>query len=597
MKHLLASASLAVVALVAPLSPADRLPIGASIARAQQAVVLENLSYSWDKASVRIPRVTVEGTTSSKADIEAVFGAKTFAALGEAIKKVSARSISIPTIELTQDMPDGKAVTTYRDTVLRDIRNGAIGEWVTPVTTSRGSVKTGVGQASEFTMDMANMVLKGVDAPLMFRFIYDKAAPDEKLANMAAEQTIGRLAYKIGDQMSFSVNSAVLRDFKAKPLSTPFMETMTNAQPRAGARSREAERSSLIAMVEMMTSMSIGHMEMSGMVGEAKSPTQKQPVKFSIDKVSGAGGGDINGRFSLQGLKVEADGGVVNFGEFTVDGVDLSSMWTAVRNAAQKPDFDPSDLNAGDLIPRISLVRFGGIDINVPDPKAAGQMIKARLGLLETKMSNHVGPIPADIAVNLDKLQMDIPQNTSDSGLKQILDLGYRALDISARYDQAWSEAARTLTLRDFRVASTGMFAAQAKAEISGATRELFNTDRAIAAVAALGLSARNLDFALTNSGLFQKLIEKQAKDTRRKVEDVRAEFAAGATLMVPMFMGDHPAARVIGQALGKFVADPKNIRLVATAQGGGIGAADFMAAPNPMDVLKKVDIKATANE
>ncbi|MGL4243536.1 MAG: hypothetical protein ACRCTI_20675, partial [Beijerinckiaceae bacterium] len=128
-------------------------------------------------------------------------------------------------------------------------------------------------------------------------------------------------------------------------------------------------------------------------------------------------------------------------------------------------------------------------------------------------------------------------------------------------------------------------------------TRELFNTDKAVAAVAALGVLARNVDVHIVNSGLFQKLIEKQARDSRRKVEDVRAEFAAGATLMAPMFMGDHPAAKVIGQVLGKFIADPKNLKVTVTAKEGGLGATDFMAAGNPMDLLKTVDIKAAANE
>jgi hypothetical protein len=248
------------------------------------------------------------------------------------------------------------------------------------------------------------------------------------------------------------------------------------------------------------------------------------------------------------------------------------------------------------MIPKIGLIRFGGIDIDAPDGKNAGQRIKARLGLFETKMSNHVGVIPSSVTMALERFQMDIPTNTKESGLQDILALGYRTLDVSARYDQTWNADSKTLKLNEFSIASAGMFAAKATAEIGNVARDVFSTDKAVAAVAALGVSAKAVDVNIVNSGLFQRLIEKQAKDSRRKVEDVRTELAAGAAMMMPMFMGDHPAARLLGQVVGKFVADPKNIKVSMTSKDG-LGATDFMAAGNPMDVLKKVDIKASANE
>jgi hypothetical protein len=142
------------------------------------------------------------------------------------------------------------------------------------------------------------------------------------------------------------------------------------------------------------------------------------------------------------------------------------------------------------------------------------------------------------------------------------------------------------------------MFSATAKAEIGNVMRDLFTTDKAKAAVAALAVAAKSIDVSLTNSSLFERLIAQQAKEQRRKPEDVRAELAAGASLMVPMMLGDHPAARVLGPILGRFVADPKNLKVTVTARDpAGVGATDFIAAANPMDVLKKVDIKAAANE
>ncbi len=307
-------------------------------------------------------------------------------------------------------------------------------------------------------------------------------------------------------------------------------------------------------------------------------------------------GGGAQSRFQMQGLKAGSGADRFDMAEVAVEGLDLSATLTALQGLATQSG-GMTNVDPATIIPKVGAVRFAGIDIDVPDTKTVGQRVRAKLGLFETRMANHVGPIPADVAVTLDRLQIDIPADTKEKGLQDILAMGYKALDISAKYDQAWSEAAKTLTIKELSLKSGGMASVSAKAEIANVPREIFTLDKAIASVAALGATARSLQISVVNDTLFEKLIAKTARDSRRKAEDVRAELAAGATMMVPMFLGDHPAARPIGVALGKFVAEPKNLRIEVKAKGDGIGATDFLAVSNPMDLLKKVDITANANQ
>jgi hypothetical protein len=571
-------------------------PLLSTPAQAQAALTLENIAFKGDWGSVRIPKITVEGSSATKADIEALFDSKSLNTLGERLSRISARSISIPLIEFIQELPDATSSTTYKDTVLRDIRNGVITEAVTPSLATKAAAKAGKTFPG-FSMEMANMAMKGVDLPLLLRFVYDKAAPGEQLKVATAEQTVGKTTYKLGDQASFSFESISMRDFKARPMQKPLMAIVADMQNNAANKTKETEKATILGMIDMVTAMSFGNMEIVGMTGEVKAPNEKVPVKFSMDRMSGAGGGDVNGRFSMQGLKMAFEKGNMTFGEYTIDGVDMSRLWESLRTMSAKPDFKPDEMDFGAFIPKIALIRLGGIDLNVPDPKAVGQMIKARLGLAEIKMSNHVGAIPADIAINLDKLQLDIPANTQEKGLKDILALGYKAIDVSMKYDQAWDQAKKVLSLKEYSVRSVGMLNARATAEIANVPADVFTTDKAKAAVAALGMAARSVTLTVVNEGLAEKLIAQQAKEQRKKPEDLRAELATGAAIMAPMLMGDHPGAKAIGAALGKFAADPKNVKVNLTAKGEGVGAMDFLAAANPMDVLKKVDITATANQ
>ncbi len=596
MKRFLASASVAALALVAPISSPYFFPENAGIAWAQSAVVLENLSFKGELGTVNIPKITVEGSTASKAELEALFDAKTVNTLGQRLAKLSAQSITIPTIEMTQVLPDATSTTTYKDLVMRDIRNGVIAEATTPMMTAVAKSSGKNKDFPGFEMTMAGMTMKGLDLPLMLRFMFDKAQPGEALKVAMAEQTVGKTTYKMGNIANFTFNEISAKDFKLKALSTSVMDLVAQAEKLGKDKSKDSEKFGLMMMTEMLGAMSFGNMEMKGMAGESTLPG-KPPVKISMDRMAGAGGADVPGRFTMLGFKVLNGKDTVNFGEISVEGVSLASMMSALQTMAASADPKMADVDPTAFIPKIDLIRMSGIDIDVPDQKDPKERIRAKLGLFETKMANHVGAIPANIAIALEKLQMDIPPNTKEKGLQDILAMGYKSLDLSARYNQTWDQATKVMKLNELSVRSVGMFASKLTAEIANVPKEIFTPDKAIAAVAALGVSAKTVNLTVTNESLFEKLIAKQARETKRKPEDVRAELAAGATLAIPMMLGDHPAAKMLGTVLGKFVAEPKNLKVNVTAKGSGIGATDFLALANPMDILKKVDITASANE
>jgi len=597
LNRLIASALLAATAFAAPLPSHTLWPLGASAALAQSSVTLENLAFKGEKGSVSVPKVMVEGTNATKAEIEALFDGKSNDTLAQRLSRISAANITIPTIVISQALPEATTVTTYKDLVLRNVSNGMVAEGFAPTMTSTAKRRAGNKDFPEFEVTGERLTLKGLDLALILRFLFNKAEPGETLKVAVAEQSVGRTLYKVPDVGTLSFSEISIRDFKLRPLATPLIGLLGSAESLSKDKSEEGQKRALSTMLDFVGSMAIGNFEMAGMVGDLRPGPGKPPMQISIGRIAGSGGAETLGRFTMKDFRLKNQADTMALGDITVEDISFGSMTQALTKLASSPDFDPKDMDPATLIPKVGLIRIAGIDVDVPDTKDPKQRIKAKLGLFETRMSNHVGPIATNVAVNMDGLRMDIPPNSKESGLRDLLQMGYNSIDLSARFEQVWDQAASKLKINELSLRMAGMFAARASAEVSNATKELFTLDKAVVAVAALGLSANTLSVNLRNEGLFEKLIAKQAKENNEKPGDVRAQIAAAATLMVPMMLGDHPAAKSLGAVLGKFVAEPRTLTVTLKAQGAGLGATDFIAASDPMDLLKKIDITATANE
>jgi hypothetical protein len=586
MKNLLASVSLATLVLFAPLPHCNDGQFGTSAAFAQSVVNVEKVTIGSGAVIVTIPRMTVEGSSASEADIRAMFDPKALDQLTKRFAAFTARSITIPEIFVAQTIEGNVTTTMYRNIVMRDIKNGVIAEVMTSQMSSKTAVKPGSKPGPQVETSSVDMVMKGLNITLMARYLTDKAQPGETLQTALVEQTIGKTLLKL-DKSEVTINKITMSDLKLKPLNTPLMQTLESLD----ASKKDNEKNVAPAARDFLGSFSVGNMEANGISGTIVGD-DKKTGRFSLDKIRMAGGGSVSAGFAMQGLKIDSTEAKIGLGEFVIDGIKYPQLAATSVSSSDKSEFKPEE-----FIPTIAHFRFAGIDVDVPDTKDKAKRTKAKLGQFDVKMGNHIGPIPTNIAILLDRLQMDIPADTNEKGLKDILALGYKALDVSMRYDQAYDMASKTLKLNELSLTSVGMFAAQAKAELTNVTKEIFTLDKAVASVAALWVMAKSVSISVKNDSLFEKLIAQQAAGQKRKPEDVRAELAAGATMMVPMFLGEHPGAQALGAAMGKFLADPKNIKVDLTAKSGGIGAVDFLALKNPVDILRKVDITAASNQ
>jgi len=69
------------------------------------------------------------------------------------------------------------------------------------------------------------------------------------------------------------------------------------------------------------------------------------------------------------------------------------------------------------------------------------------------------------------------------------------------------------------------------------------------------------------------------------------------AAAVIPSLLGgDSPSAKTIADAVSKFLSDPKNLHIELTSKDG-LGMMDLGSIGAPAELLKKVDVKAGANE
>jgi hypothetical protein len=580
----LSTASVAALMLFAPLPSSDVNPFAITRAHAQSAVVVDKITIEAGGVTATIPTLTVEGSSATAADIRAMFDPKAVDQLAKRFAAFSAKSVTIPMIEIKQKLGNGEVSTTrYQNTVMREISKGIIAEIVTAQMTSTSDVKTGDKSKTNITSNSVDMVMKGLNVVLMARFLTDKAEPGEQLQSALTEQTIGKTTLK-SDQFEMTIDRITMSDLKLKPLKEPLKQTLETLESNKIGATKSAETAR-----DFFSSMSIANVEATGIKGQFPD-TGKKKVNFGLGSLRFAGGGDVKAGFGMKGMTFESPDGKMNIGEMSLNGIKYPIFSAAASGST-------GTYKTEDFFPTFEHFRFAGLDVDVPPSGKNTKRTQVKLNEFDLKMGNHIGFIPTNVALLLDRIQMDIPSDTTEKSLKDILALGYKSLDVSMKYDQAFDEANKNLKLNELSINSVGMFEATAKAELTNVAKEIFTTDKAVASVAAISIMAKSVSVAVKNNSLFEKLIAQQAKDQKRKPEDLRAELAAGATMMIPLFLGEHPGAQALGAAIGKFLADPKNLKVDITAKGAGVGAVDFLATKNPIDILKKVDITASSNQ
>lgn len=599
---------------------------------------LDNVRLDLGKFVLSMPKLDVKGATLDRAGFLAIFqaGASSGAAggvggalsaAGQAVQggggdsavarmsKLNASEISAPTLVLEQSFGTQKQVTTYRDIRFSDIKEGRIGRGEA----SGGSIKVEGAIAGPMSGEVKQISFDTLDLTQIARVFSEKAAPGTTPLMQPIYGRIEQDGYtlELGELGKMSAGKATLRNFKARVAVEPMGELMAriatlseeSEKARRNLNSKEdpkisqaRDRQIGAAMLALIDAIDYGSGEVRDIVMALKAP--QKPGAEAVDMRMGrvAFGEDTPAKsgFVMEGLQFESGGAKGSLASIGYSGFSLGPMLKELQAALADPVFNPDNFDFRRFIPVLGTIKISGLQVDAPQEKRPGQpaagTIRVGIGNFELKAAEQLNGIPTSLALTLDNLTVPMVEGGANPSAKDLLAMGFKSVDLSAKIDLAWQEASSEFAIRTLSLGGVGMAKLDATGTLGNIGKDVFASDLALAQVALLGATAKGVEIKLQNLGLVEKLIENEARKSKRKVEDVRREYATIASIGLASILGPSEGAKALAGAVSRFAAKPGTLTVSAKAKAAsGLGLADVIALGDPTEIFEKIDLKANA--
>lgn len=547
--------------------------------------------------SVDIPTIDAVGSNVDEATLRAIFSGD-LVDNADALAGLTADNITIPEITLsattTIDGEASEATVTFSDLVLSDITDGTAAS----VSLSGMSIQAGDNGSAEFgTLAASSFNIAGV---LGIYGLVDPASQTD-LETIYTDFSFAGGTLE-SPEASCTIGAMSAAEFKARPLNYSFGEIITLAESleSSGSDPSPEQVGKLLHLyADMFTAFEsapaeFGGFDCSGIDDEGKA------IDFSIAGMTMGGmRPGVYPSVSLDGLNIEVQGdGSVQVGNITFKEMDLSSPIAAIQAAPAAIDEDWLEANARALIPAFAGFSFGDVAVDVPDPEADGERIKATIGAFDLSLADYLNGIPTDILTTASNILVDLPEDTDDEQLRQLIDLGVTSIDAGFTIDASWNEADNTIAIDDISVTGANLATVKLAGTIANATEALFGLDENAALAAAMGVAISQLKLDVTDTGLSDIILARVAAEQGSDPATMRPVFAGLAEGTVIGLLAGAAEAQKVGAALNAFVSGKaKYLTIEMTAkEPPGLGLMDFMAAEDdPTVLIGKVTIDASA--
>ena len=586
---ILAAACLMSVAL--PATPAWAQKVKSRGAPSAEATTMAS------EVNVDIPTIDAVDSNVDEATLRAIFSGNLIDN-ADALAGLSATSITIPeiTIAATTTLDDevSETTVTLSDLVLSDITDGvAASVSLAGMTADAGDE----GSADFGTLSASALNIGGM---LGMYGLVDSGQTE--LETIYTDFNFEGGTFE-APEVSCTMGSMTAAEFKARPFKYSFAEIMALGEALEAADgeqpSPEVMGAALRMYVDLFTAFEssaaeFGGFDCSGVDDEGRNLT------FKIAGMSM--GGMRPGTYpaiSLDGLDVEVEGdGSIQVGNLTFKEMDLSAPIAAIENAPEAIDEAWLTANARSLIPAFAGFSFSDVAVDVPDPETEGGRIQASVGSFDLTLAGYLNGIPTDILTTASNILFNLPEDSDDEQLQQLIALGVTSIDAGFTLDASWNEADDTIAIDEVSLTGADLATVKLAGTIANATEALFAVDENEALAAAMGVAISQLKLDITDAGLSDIILASVAAEQGSDAATMRPVFAGLAEGTVVGLLAGAAEAQKVGAALNAFVSGKaKYLTIEMTAkEPPGLGMMDFMAAESdPTVLIGKVTIDATA--
>ncbi|WP_336488840.1 hypothetical protein [Methylobacterium nigriterrae] len=645
----------------AGLVASPRAGLAQEAASAVQDVTLQDLALPFGATVLRAPRITVSGTRLSKDDLLAILRPDSAEPWAQRLARLDAASLTIPELRSEHAGPGpSRQSVVYRDVTARDVRAGRAAELTATgaAVTVAGGSETGSGTYGPIAatdLDLAALarlyavpgdgkgpVQKVYATVSIADVVYtDDRGTTVKLARIEGRDLGGR-QIPGGWNGALEAFSGVDPD-GASPAErariTGAAADLVEAVSVGGLEARGLSLSETRAKEPLL--IEVGRMAFANPAGGAAE------AGLSLEDIAFAQGGVRSrvGRVSLTGFSLAPT--VATLRRLSAaegksaDGKSVEGKSVDGKSVEGKPgDSRPTDDALRRLTPVIGTLALQDISLELPPadiaaakgaakeagPDSAADPLgpSARRGAAGAPKAGPNGPkpmaaapasvrvalrnaavtfgpprdgVPTASRISLTGLTLPASTVAGVPGLGSLAAYGYQDLDLNVVADTAWDEAKRELALKEVSVSGKDMGTLRLAGTLGGISPEMFDPDAAVSGLAMLSATAKAVDLTIENTGLFERFIAAQSKVLSLKPDELRQEYVTASVLGVPVILGNSPAARAIGAAMGQFVAKPGRLSVSARAKdAAGLGVADLSTAASPGAVLDKLEVDARAN-
>lgn len=546
---------------------------------------------------VEIPSIDAVGANVDEATLRDIFGGN-IADNADALAGLDATSITIPEIIVsattTVDGQAKQATVTFSDLVLSDVTDGTAAS----VTLAGMSIDAGTDGSADFgTLSASSFNIGGV---LGIYGLVDTTGQTEL-------ETIYRdFSFEGGtfaaEEMSCTMGAMSVAEFKARPLKTSFVEIMSMIETldaQGDETSPEVVGAALRMYVDMFTAFesspsTFGGFDCSGLDDEGRD------INFSIAGMTMGGmSPGVYPSVTMEGLDVTVEGdGTVQVGSITIKQMDLSSPIAAIQSAPEAIDEAWFNANGRALIPAFEGFAFSDVLVDVPDPDADGERIQASIGSFDLTLGSYINGIPSDLLTTASNIVVELPEDTDDEQVQQLIDLGVTSIDAGFTIDAAWNEAENTIAIDEVSITGADLATIKLAGTLANVTDLLFGLDENQALAAAMGIAVNQLKLDITDAGLSDIIVARVAADQGSNPAAMRPIFAGLAEGTIVGMLAGAAEAQKVGTALNTFISGKaKYLTIEMTAkEAPGLGLMDFMAAESdPTSLIGKVTIDASA--
>jgi hypothetical protein len=365
------------------------------------------------------------------------------------------------------------------------------------------------------------------------------------------------------------------------------------------ANAAEDAKALLSAIADVYDGFSLRSAEIRGLDATAVQGAETTTVslgRYALSDLSHSRLGD----FAVEHLRVATPQGHFALGELSLHGFNYRPTLQVLRLMSSKTPPSVTEVWR-DILPTLDQFVLADVDVDTADEKGTGnaeggKRDVARLGRLEIDAGRFLRSIPTELTARLDHLAVDVPGVTDDALWQRLKALGIAHVDLSARFDLKWDQATKELALQELSIGDPNLGSATLAIEVADVPVEAFTGALPVAEAAWLAAVVKSADLRVVDAGLLDKEIALEAARNHVAADEQRRNLVAAVAAELPRLLGPSPAAAGITQALEAFIRLPKSLHIVARS-AEGLSTADFATMKSPDDLLRRLDVRAAADD